>query len=78
MDLPNPITLGGPRLVVHHQVTPKAVDDLLALISEMKEEELAKGWEIPQELEGVDDRHKAIRQAGRGMYTSMKAGVGSK
>ncbi|GAA6050748.1 hypothetical protein JCM3770_006606 [Rhodotorula araucariae] len=32
------ITLGSNRIVVHHQITREAVDDLLALVAEMKDE----------------------------------------
>lgn len=32
------ITLGGSRLIVHFQISPEAVKDIIALVSEMKEE----------------------------------------
>lgn len=48
--LPNPIAFNGARLVCHYQLDPQAVEDFIALIKEMKDEELAKGWvpEIPK------------------------------
>ncbi|KAL7410835.1 pyridoxal phosphate-dependent transferase [Mrakia frigida] len=52
LALPNPIRLGGSRIVVHVQTSESAVDDLLALISEMKEEEISKGWTPIPVVEG--------------------------
>lgn len=42
--LPNPIKLGGSRLVVHIQTTREAIDDLLALMKTMAEEKKAAGF----------------------------------
>ena len=36
-SLPDPITVSGPRLVVHIQTSEKAVDDLLRLIHDLSE-----------------------------------------
>lgn len=32
------ITLGAARMVIHHQISPQAVDDLIALVGELKRE----------------------------------------
>jgi len=45
--LPNPIRLGGSRLVVHIQTTPEAVDDLLAVIAALAEEKKTAGFVRP-------------------------------
>lgn len=44
-SLPSPIRLGGPRLVIHLQTDPQAVDDLVVLIAEMKQEQIDQGFE---------------------------------
>ena len=42
--LPNPITIGGSRLVVHLQHTEETIDDFLALIRSLAEEKKAAGF----------------------------------
>lgn len=42
--LPNPISIGGSRLVVHIQTSQEAVDDFLALLKTMAEEKKAAGF----------------------------------
>lgn len=42
--LPNPIKLGGSRLVVHVQTSDEAVDDLIALVRRLAEEKKAAGF----------------------------------
>ena len=46
--LPEPIALGGSRLVVHIQTTPQAVEDLLAVVRQLAEEKKAAGF-VPSE-----------------------------
>ena len=46
--LPEPIRLGGSRLVIHIQTSDAAVDDLLALVSKLAEEKKAAGF-VPEE-----------------------------
>ncbi|WWC58560.1 uncharacterized protein I303_101103 [Kwoniella dejecticola CBS 10117] len=41
--LPNPIIVGRERCVVHHQITPQAIEDFIACIAEMKKEKEANG-----------------------------------
>jgi threonine aldolase len=48
-QLPEPIKLGGSRLVVHIQTAPAAIDDLLALVREMAEEKKKAGF-VPPEI----------------------------
>ncbi len=43
-ELPNPIKLGGSRLVVHIQTSPEAVEDFLALVKELAEEKKKDGF----------------------------------
>lgn len=77
--LPRPITLWASRLVVHLQTEPEAIDDLLALIKEMKGEQLTAGWVVREEEAGkeVDPRLRLLRDAGRPLYNSAVQ-VGSK
>lgn len=50
-ELPNPIRLGGSRLVVHIQTAPEAVEDLLELIREIAEEKKKSGYVAPEEVD---------------------------
>lgn len=45
--LPEPLFLGGSRLVVHIQTTEAAIDDFLALIRELAEEKRKAGFVRP-------------------------------
>ncbi|KAI8995333.1 pyridoxal phosphate-dependent transferase [Trametes punicea] len=47
-SLPEPIKLGGSRLVLHIQTSPKAVDDLLALVRQLADEKKAAGFVKPE------------------------------
>ena len=47
-QLPDPIAVGGSRLVVHIQTSPDAVDDLLTIIRELSEEKKASGFIPPK------------------------------
>lgn len=50
--LPNPIRIGGSRLVVHIQTTSEAVEDFLALVREMAEEKKKAGF-VPAKEDAV-------------------------
>ena len=50
--LPNPIRLGGSRLVVHIQTSDAAVDDLLALIRRLADEKKAAGFVYSEATNG--------------------------
>ncbi|EIM92761.1 uncharacterized protein STEHIDRAFT_117731 [Stereum hirsutum FP-91666 SS1] len=43
-SLPDPITIGGSRLVVHIQNTDETIDDFLALMKELAEEKIKAGF----------------------------------
>ncbi|KAI0803065.1 pyridoxal phosphate-dependent transferase [Irpex lacteus] len=43
-ELPSPLRLGGSRLVIHIQTSPKAVDDLIELIRVLAEEKAKAGF----------------------------------
>ena len=45
--LPEPLSLGGSRLVVHIQTTKRAVDDLLRVVGSLAEEKRAAGFVKP-------------------------------
>ena len=47
-ELPEPIRLGGSRLVVHIQTSPEAVEDLIGLIRTLAEEKANAGF-VPTE-----------------------------
>lgn len=42
--LPDPLVLGGSRLVVHIQTSEEAVEDFLSIIRQLAEEKKAAGW----------------------------------
>jgi threonine aldolase len=42
--LPQPLYLGGSRLVVHIQTSPEAIDDFINLISKIAEEKKKAGF----------------------------------
>jgi threonine aldolase len=46
-SLPDPIALGGSRVTVHFQTTSNAVDDLIALISQLADEKKQAGFVKP-------------------------------
>ncbi|KAI0757228.1 pyridoxal phosphate-dependent transferase [Daedaleopsis nitida] len=46
--LPDPIKLGGSRIVVHIQTSPQAIEDLLSLFRELAEEKKAAGFVPPE------------------------------
>ena len=46
--LPEPIAIGGSRLVVHIQTSPQAVEDLLTIVRELAEEKKAAGFVPPE------------------------------
>lgn len=45
--LPDPLILGGSRLVVHIQTSEEAVEDFLSVIRLLAEEKKAAGWVVP-------------------------------
>ena len=47
-QLPEPISVGGSRLVVHIQTSPQAVEDLLGVIRKLAEEKKAAGFVAPE------------------------------
>lgn len=47
--LPEPLVLGGSRLVVHIQTSDSAVDDFLAVVRTLAEEKKAAGFVKPEE-----------------------------
>lgn len=63
-DLPIPISFMGERVVVHHQISPEAVDVFLATVKEMKAEVKAgRGEELLEEGEKLDDGIKMKKDA---------------
>lgn len=66
-QLTSPIKMYGPRIVVHHQTDPKTIEDLLALVAELKVEfaEQAKAYEHGKASKGDQGgmyaTHKALR-----------------
>ncbi|KAJ3001388.1 hypothetical protein NUW54_g6454 [Trametes sanguinea] len=66
LALPEPIKLGGSRLVVHIQTSPKAVEDLLALVRQLAEEKKAAGFVKPETPLTNGRTHK-------NMYVKVKA-----
>ena len=47
-QLPDPIAVGGSRLVVHIQTSPQAVEDFLSVVRKLAEEKKAAGFVRPE------------------------------
>ena len=47
-QLPDPIAVGGSRLVVHIQTSPQAVEDFLDVVRKLAEEKKAAGFVPPE------------------------------
>jgi threonine aldolase len=58
--LPDPIKLGGSRLVVHIQTSPRAIDDLVELLKEMAEEKKREGFVSPEPSEIAPKGYKDV------------------
>ena len=71
LALPQPIKLGGARIIVHIQTSEQAVDDLLELITTMKREEMEKGW-VPQKVEDKMSAHEKNRTAATPLYKKQR------
>jgi threonine aldolase len=52
-ELPDPLFLGGSRLVVHIQTTESAVDDFLAVVRELAEGKKKAGFVRSAQQSGV-------------------------
>jgi len=57
-QLPEPMVLGGSRLVLHIQTSPKAIEDLLALIRTLAEEKKKAGFTPSQENSAITSATK--------------------
>ena len=72
-DLPIPISFMGGRIVVHHQISPEAVQVFLNTVGEMKAEvEAGKGEKLRTEGENLDDSIKMPQAS----VLRMRAAVG--
>lgn len=56
--------------MIHHQTSEDAVNDLLALITLMKEEQIAKGW-VPIPVEAPTAASRA-RDASAPLYQGLR------
>ncbi|KAJ7293353.1 pyridoxal phosphate-dependent transferase [Mycena rebaudengoi] len=59
-DLPEPLILGGSRLVVHIQTTESAVQDFLSIVRQLAEEKKAAGFVKPEPKAGANGIYKDI------------------
>jgi len=59
-SLPDPIALSGSRITVHLQISPSAVDDLLALIQQLADEKKQAGFVKPVTKRRVDNIHRDL------------------
>ncbi|KAF7437057.1 Threonine aldolase [Pleurotus ostreatus] len=57
--LPEPLFLGGSRLVVHIQTTEQAIDDFLSLVAQLAEEKKKAGF-VPQPVEKKTGRYHDV------------------
>lgn len=72
-DLPIPISFMGGRIVVHHQISPEAVQVFLRTVEEMKSEvQAGHGAELRKEGEMLDDSIKMPKAS----TMRMRAAVG--
>lgn len=55
--LPDPIALSDSRLVVHIQTSSEAIDDLLQLISELRDEKMKEGF-VPSTVQTLTNGTK--------------------
>ncbi|KAJ1018084.1 hypothetical protein NDA16_004953 [Ustilago loliicola] len=63
-SLPNPVKLGGGRMVIHYQIEKQAIDDVLELIRTMKQEK----------KDGTGPSSSAAASGGAGLYSNSMAG----
>lgn len=68
--LPEPLVLGGSRLVVHIQTSEAAVDDFLLVIKELAEEKKQAGFVKPGKVNGAPRDVYVRRVKERGMSLS--------
>jgi threonine aldolase len=62
--LPNPISIMFERLVIHHQITPAAVEDFIAVIRELRDEVRAgRGDEVAAEAEKLDGEQLEVEKS---------------
>lgn len=62
-ELPTPIQFMRERIVVHHQISPQAVEDLLAAMRQLKEEALAgNAGQLRAEGEQLDEGIKMKKE----------------
>lgn len=59
--LPEPLALGGSRLVVHIQTSSSAIDDFLSVVRELAEEKKKAGFVPPEDLPEIGDRDVYVR-----------------
>ncbi len=60
-NLPEPLILGGSRVVIHIQTSEAAVDDFLALIGDIAEEKKKAGFVKP-EINGTHTKDVYVRR----------------
>lgn len=60
-ELPEPLFLGGSRLVVHVQTTESAVDDFLSVVRKLAEEKKAAGF-VRAEGQGNEIKDVYVRR----------------
>ncbi|KAJ3574524.1 hypothetical protein NP233_g1715 [Leucocoprinus birnbaumii] len=58
--LPDPLVLGGSRLVVHIQTSEEAVEDFLSVVRQLAEEKRAAGWVPPTNGEAKKSAFKDV------------------
>ena len=61
-SLPKPIILMRERIVIHHQISPQAVEDLIDTVREMKEEKQV-GQHPEREGEKLKEAERMIPEA---------------
>jgi len=59
-DLPEPLVLGGSRLVLHIQTSESAVDDFLSVVRQLAEEKKAAGFVNPEPTANGTKTYKDI------------------
>jgi len=67
--LPEPLVLGGSRLVVHIQTSESAVEDLLSIIRELADEKKKAGWVRPSNgVNSTEIKDVYVRRAPKNIH----------
>lgn len=61
-SLPQPINLMRQRIVVHHQISPQAIEELIDAVRAMRDEKAA-GQPVEKEADNLAEKDKLLDEA---------------